>query len=137
MMVMGEGEIYDRDDINDVRVNLSVPVLKLTIDTAEVPKFLRKLDPLAKPNQREPLIRPYKNEAGWAQELLRYHIRLALERVQRNKFIGMLCAKRYNVQLLASTKAFTSLVFRMPTELLRKWIVEDPALRDVALAGSQ
>jgi hypothetical protein len=51
-LVMGEGEFYDSDDINDININFSIPHLKLAVDTSEIPKFLRKLDPLAKPNQR-------------------------------------------------------------------------------------
>lgn len=68
---------------------------------------------------------------------MRYHIKLAVERVQRNKFLKMLGEKRYNVQLLASNPKFMSLVFRMPTDLLQKWLAEDPVLRDVAQTTNQ
>jgi hypothetical protein len=69
--------------------------------------------------------------------MLKYQVRLAVERVQRNKFLKMLGEKRYNTQLLANNAKFTSFVFRMPIELLQTWILEDPRLKDVASSGGQ
>jgi hypothetical protein len=60
-VVTGEGQFIDADDLAQANVTFSVNPLKLSIDVSELPKLLRKFDPLARPNQREPLQRPYKN----------------------------------------------------------------------------
>lgn len=41
----------DRESLDEAQVSLAVSRLKINIDIGEVPRLLRKLDPLSKPNQ--------------------------------------------------------------------------------------
>lgn len=51
-VVTGEGQFIDGSDLTKATVAFTVNPLKLSIDVSELPKILRKFDPLARPNQR-------------------------------------------------------------------------------------